>query len=59
MIDYTIAEFLGIFLVAFPFYFFATILIIRGVFWLIEDFFVDETLKTIFHHHFHHKDKRR
>jgi len=59
MINYTIAEFLGLFLIAFPFFFFVTILIIRGVFWLIEDFFVDDTIKNVFHHHFHYRDKTK
>lgn len=58
MIDYTIAEFFGIFLVAFPFLFFLTILFIRGIFWVIENYFVDETDKSVFHHHFHYRDKR-
>jgi len=59
MINYTIAEFLGLFLIAFPFVFFITILIFRGLFWLIENFFEDETDKSIFHHHFHHRDKTK
>ena len=58
MIDYTIAEFLGIFLIGFPFLFFITLIMIRGIFWLIENYFVDETNKNMFHHHFHYRDKR-
>jgi len=56
MIDYTITEFLGLFLIAFPFFFFVTILIIRGIFWVIESFF-DDPKDTL--HIFHYKDKRR
>lgn len=56
MINYTIAEFLGLFLIAFPFFFFVTILMIRGVFWLIEDFF--DGPENILHI-FHYKDKRK
>ena len=59
MIDYTIAEFLGIFLIAFPFLFFVTVLLVRGIFWVVDPFFIDETNKNLFHHHFHHRDKNR
>ncbi|GAI05850.1 unnamed protein product [marine sediment metagenome] len=57
MINYTIAEFLGIFLIAIPLFFYVTILIIRGLFWLIEDFFKDDTENIL--HIFHYKDKRK
>jgi len=60
MINYTIAEFLGLFLIAIPFFFFVSILFFRGIIGIIEKtFFVDETDKSVFHHHFHHKDKTR
>lgn len=55
MINYTIAEFLGIFLIGFPTILFVMLLIIRGVFWITEGFDRDETRKNIFHHHYHHK----
>lgn len=59
MINYTIAEFLGIFLVGFPAMLYVVVALFRGVFWIVEIFFVDPTIKNIFHHHFHYKDKRK
>ncbi len=55
MINYGIAEFLGIFLIGFPIYVFLTCLLPKGLFWIVENFFIDETNKNIFHHHFHYK----
>jgi len=58
IIDYTIAEFLGIFLIYLPVFVFLTTLFWKGIFWIIEKFFEDETTKNFFHHHFHYKDRR-
>lgn len=58
MINYTIAEFLGIFLIGFPILLFILPIFIRGVLWIIKDvIFEDETIKNFFHHHFHYKAK--
>lgn len=59
MIDYTIAEFLGIFLIGLPVFIFFFALLFRGLFWIVENFFEDPTKKSIFHHHFHYRDKRK
>jgi len=55
MINYSIAEFLGIFLIAVPVFFFATIIWIVGLRWIVDRF--DDT-KKVFFHHFHYKDRR-
>lgn len=57
MIDYTIKEFLGIFLIGFPTFVFATIIWLRGLNWLFEHLMGD-LKENIFHHHFHYKAKR-
>lgn len=57
MINYTIAEFLGIFLIGMPVLVFATTFWIRGLDWITEHMKGD--LKdNIFHHHYHYKAKR-
>lgn len=55
MINHTIAEFLGIWLIGVPFLFFVILIILRGIFWIIEHFFEDETIKRFFHHHIHYR----
>jgi hypothetical protein len=58
MINYTFADFLGIFLIFLPVFVFATTILFWGLRELVDRFFEDETDKTIFHHHFHHKAPR-
>jgi len=55
MIDYTSAEFLGLFLIGFPLFFYLTMIIFRGIYSVIENFLGE---KNIFHHHFHYRDNR-
>lgn len=57
MINYTIAEFLGIFLIGLPVLVFANTIWLRGLNWLCEEFLGD-LKENIFHHHFHYKAKR-
>jgi hypothetical protein len=57
MENYGPAEFLGIFLVGFPALIFLICLLPKGLFWMVEIFFVDDTIKNFFHHHFHYKAK--
>lgn len=55
IINYTIAEFLGIFFVALPVFVFSTTIIIWGIGQMTDHFFEDETIKNFFHHHYHYK----
>lgn len=58
ILDYTIAEFLGTWLIGYPIFIYFSVVIFKGLFWLIENFFEDDTKKNFFHHHFHYKDRR-
>lgn len=58
MINYTIAEFLGIFLIFLPVFVFATTVMLWGLRKMFDRFFEDPTEGTIFHHHYHHKAPR-
>ncbi|HUW46415.1 MAG TPA: hypothetical protein VMW50_11555 [Dehalococcoidia bacterium] len=57
MINYTISEFLGIFLIGVPVLVFATTIWIRGLDWMMEHLKGD-LKENIFHHHFHYKAKK-
>ncbi len=55
MIDYTIAEFLGIFLIGFPILILMPVILFWGIYYIIERAFgLDIT--RIFHYHYHYKD---
>lgn len=58
IINFGISDFLGIFLIGFPTLIFLTGLLPKGLFWIVENFFIDETNKDFFHHHFHYKAPR-
>jgi hypothetical protein len=55
--NYTIAEFLGIFFVGLPVFVFASTILLWGIGQMIEHLFEDETIKNFFHHHYHYKAK--
>jgi len=57
MVEKTVSCFLGIFLFAFPFYVFLSVIVLRGLDWLMEEFKGD-LKQNIFHHHYHYKAKR-
>jgi hypothetical protein len=59
MSNYTLSDFLGIFLFYMPVMIFLTLVLQRGIFSMIEYFFTDEgpDKKNFFHHHFHYKAK--
>jgi len=62
MSNYSIEEFLGIFLLFVPLYLFLIVALQRGIIGLFEDLFEelkrDDRLKNVFHHHYHYKARR-
>jgi len=59
MINYSLPEFLGIFLIFVPTILFLNTLISKGFYSFIQPFFDYKDKEEIFHHHIHYKDKTR
>lgn len=60
MIDYSLPEFLGIFLIFVPTILFLNALLSKGFYSFIENFFDEKDdfdTHNFFHHHFHYKAK--
>jgi hypothetical protein len=59
MTEYTLSDFLGIFCVYLPIMIYATLLLQKGLYALVENLFTgrDED-KNFFHHHFHYKAQK-
>ena len=60
MTEYTLSDFLGIFLIFFPTFIFLTLVFQKGLYGLVENYFTskdDYDEKNFFHHHFHYKAK--
>jgi predicted CDP-diglyceride synthetase/phosphatidate cytidylyltransferase len=59
MTEYTLSDFLGIFLVFIPAYAYLTLVLQKGIYGMIEEFFDTDSneKKNFFHHHFHYKAK--
>ena len=60
MTEYTLSDFLGIFLIFLPTFLFLTFLFQKGLYGFLENFFDEKDdfdTKNFFHHHFHYKAK--
>jgi hypothetical protein len=57
IVDYTIAEFLGFFLIGFPMLIFIPVILIYG-FRSIAEEFLGEDIERIYHYHYHYRDQR-